>query len=271
MGAATADPEPMICKRRRIGMLEACLVLSMIALLAQLFPEIRRAWHEWPVAGRLTPGHTNIALRDLTCEIRYMVYLPLGYSSKKRWPLLLYLHGSGERGDDLDRVSKCGPNFHIGRGYGLPLIVVSPQCPKPQSWDTEQLLALLDQVESRFSVDRERVYVAGFSMGGYGTWELASAAPKRFAAIVPVAGGGRIETSSELANLPIWAFHGDEDKTVPIEGTTKIIEAIQTAGGKPKLTIFPKTGHGIGNQVFSRTDVYDWLLRQRRSVKQPTN
>ena len=264
MNVTVADPEPIISKRRRIGLLEACLVISMIALLAQLFPDIHRAWREWPVAGRLTPGHVNIGLHDVTVEIRYMVYLSVDYPSKKQWPLLLYLHGSGERGDDLGRLGQCGPSLHIGRGYGLPLIVVSPQCRKNQRWNSEELLALLDQIESRFSVDRDRIYVAGFSMGGYGAWELASAAPERFAAIVPVAGGGRTETSSELVNLPIWAFHGEEDKTVPVQGSTKIVEAIKQVGGKPKLTIFPKTGHHIDSQVFSRTDVYDWLLRQKR-------
>ena len=91
-------------------------------------------------------------------------------------------------------------------------------------------------------------------------------ATARFAAIVPAAGGGDVESASALAGLPIWAFHGTDDKTVPVKGSTEIVEAIRNAGGKPKLTIFPKTGHGIGNQVFSRTDVYDWLLRQKRSA-----
>jgi predicted peptidase len=264
MGAATAGPEPSICKRRRIGLLEACLVLSMIALLSQLFPDIRRAWREWPTPGRQTPGHVVIESPNARYEIPYLIYLPSDYASRQRWPLLLYLHGAGTRGDDLGRVRKCGPSLHIAHQGHLPMIVLSPQCPKDQYWDSQQLLALLDQIESKFSVDRDRVYVAGFSMGGSGTWELATAAPDRFAGIVPVAGGWPVESASALKSLPIWAFHGEEDKTVSVEGSTKIVEAIKQAGGKPKLTIFPKTGHGIDKQVFSRTDVYDWLLRQKR-------
>jgi predicted peptidase len=265
MNNAPSSAARAVLKKKRGGALEICLLLAVSALLVQLFPNFLRIWREWPTPGYQTPGCAALKTENgIPYEMRYLLYLPQNYSSETKWPLLLYLHGSGERGYDLDRVKLCGPNPLLARGLNLPMMILVPQCRPEQSWNIEQLSAFLDQMESKFSIDRDRVYVAGFSMGGNGAWQLASGASERFAGIVPVAGDGSVGNASALVNLPIWAFHGEEDKTVPAQGSTKIVEAIKQAGGQPKLTIFPKTGHHIDSQVFSRTDVYDWLLKQKR-------
>jgi predicted peptidase len=121
---------------------------------------------------------------------------------------------------------------------------------------------LLDHLGNNFSIDPTRVYLAGYSMGGYGAWSLAAAAPDRFAAIAPVSGGGDPNDAAKLSKLPIWAFHGAKDKVVPIDEDQKMVEAVRAAGGKPRLTIYSNRGHDACNITFARNDLYDWLLRQ---------
>lgn len=250
---------------RRGYWLEICLGLSLIALIAQLWPDAMRIWREWPRPGQQAPARTSLSLPGgIETEVRFLLYLPADYSSKQRWPLLLFLHGSGERGDDLERVSRFGPPRFLAGGIQLPMVVVSPQCRSDDDWHNDQLLELLDYVEKKFSIDPTRVYLAGYSMGGYGTWSLAAVAPDRFAAIVPVSGGGNPSDGSKLSKLPIWAFHGAIDTVVPITEDQKMVEAVRAAGGKPRITIYPDRGHDTCNITFERDDLYDWLLQQRR-------
>lgn len=244
--------------------LECCLAISILALMAQLGgPAVLERWRELPTPGKQTNGHFNLTKPwGGQTKIPYLVYLPADYSPNKRFPLLLFLHGSGECGNDLYKVKTCGPPAFITSAQDLPMIVVSPQCPANASWNNEPLLKLLDGMEKKFSVDPERIYVAGYSMGGTGTWEIIAAAPRRFAAAVPVAGAGEIATASRLAELPIWAFHGADDAVIPIECSKNIVDAIQHHGGKANLTILENKGHDICNFVFSQPDLYNWLLRQ---------
>jgi predicted peptidase len=250
---------------RKWGWLEVALILSIIALVVQLLPDIARAWREWPWGGWQTPGRAVVEIEQGGAwEVSYLVYLPREYSSRKQWPLLLYLHGSGERGDDLQRLRRNGPPALIDNGRHLPLVVVSPQCPKDMHWDSAQLLALLDKLEEKFSIDPARIYVTGYSMGGWGVWNLANAAPERFAAIVPVAGSAEGAQPERLLHLPIWAFHGAEDCTVPPGSCQNIVEAIRNLGGNARLTLYENQGHNIGNATFPRDDLWQWLLEQRR-------
>jgi predicted peptidase len=174
------------------------------------------------------------------------------------------LHGSGERGHDLKVTLKYGLPGMLTNGKGLPMLVLSPQCPIEHSWESAELLALLDWAEAKYSVDPDRIYVCGFSMGGYGAWRLAAEAQQRFAALVPIAGGGDEANANRLEKLPIWAFHGDQDRTLPAEQTTKMISAIESAGKTPQLSILKGEGHAIAGQVFLRRDLYEWLLARTR-------
>jgi predicted peptidase len=256
-------------KKRRFRWLEFILFVSVVSFLVQLIPDIWHIWQEWPRAGRQTPGtFWHRAAKGGWIETKYWVYLPENYSDHSEWPLLLYLHGGGDRGNDLEKSKRRGMANFIDQGKKFPMIVVSPQCPNDFAWESVPLMELLDDMEKRFSVDRQRFYVMGFSMGGHGTWNLASRKTERFAGIVPIAGRGDPEEAKKLTDLPVWAFHGQRDSVVPVEGTTKMVGAIKAAGGtKVKMTVIPQEKHGIENRILKRNDLFEWLLLQKRVEK----
>jgi predicted peptidase len=250
---------------RQIDWLEIALIVSSITLFAQLTPDMLRMWCEWPRPGKQTPGRATLITPAGNTQVQYLVYLPKDYSRRKRSPLLLFLHGAGERGNDVELVKQYGLAALIDKGKHLPLIVVSPQCRLNTGWESVQLLALLDHIEQKFSVDHDRIYLSGFSMGGFGTWNLAAAAPERFAAAVPICGGGNVNQADQLVKLPIWAFHGRHDSVIPLNATTEMVEAIRAKGGNPRLTIYDDQNHGIGELAFSSEELFKWILQQRRS------
>lgn len=199
----------------------------------------------------------------------FLLYLPKDYDAQERWPLLLFLHGAGERGNDLELVKMHGPPRLLKEGKEFPFLVVSPQCPetgdwKVNHWRPETLLALLDQIVARYKVDSDRVYVTGLSMGGFGVWALAAQAPERLAAIVPICGGGDPAWAARLARLPIWAFHGAQDSVVPLAGSQRMIDAVRSQGGEVKFTIYPGVDHDSWTETYANPKLYEWLLQQRR-------
>lgn len=202
-----------------------------------------------------------------TVHTRYLLHLPAGYENqkRKRWPLVLFLHGAGERGADLELVKTHGPPKLVAAGQQFPFILVSPQCRDDEWWDVETLTALLDTLARQYRVDPKRIYVTGLSMGGYGAWALALAYPDRFAAIVPICGGGRTLLAKKIARLPIWAFHGAQDDTVPLEQSKRMIAALRRAGNKQaRLTIYPDAGHDSWTETYANPALYRWLLKQQR-------
>jgi predicted peptidase len=214
-------------------------------------------------------------------ELHYLLHLPQGYdrsAKDKSWPLILFLHGAGERGSDLELVKKHGPPKLIAAGKDIPAVVVSPQCPTDQWWNdhVEGLLALLDDVARKHNVDPNRVYVTGLSMGGYGTWALLSRAAERFAAAIPICGGGTRVGLQRAMNTPIWAFHGDADPLVPVDESTRLVEALKSRGAQNvKITIYPGVKHDSWTQTYDDPAVWEWLFAQKRSgpgiVKQLEN
>jgi predicted peptidase len=207
--------------------------------------------------------------RQVTVTFDYLLYLPKDYDRQESWPLLLFLHGAGERGDDLELVKRHGPPKLIAEGQDFPFIVVSPQCPKDQRWQPVELAALLDEIVEKHNVDEDRIYVTGLSMGGYGTWALASYLPKRLAAIVPICGGGETHWARGFAHLPVWAFHGAKDTAVPLERSEQMIEALKKRGGDPKLTVYPEAEHDSWTEAYANPEIYEWLLQQRRTEPSP--
>jgi predicted peptidase len=201
-------------------------------------------------------------------QMDYLIYLPPDYDKQPKWPLLLFLHGSGERGTDLQKVKVHGPPKLIAAGKQFPCIVVSPQCPEDQWWEPIELVALLDDLASKYKVDADRVYVTGLSMGGFGTWRLAMYAPNRLAAIAPICGGGETYWSKKISGIPVWAFHGAKDDGVPLERSQAMIDAIKKVGGNPKLTIYPEAGHDSWTETYNNPELYDWLLAQKRKGTQ---
>jgi predicted peptidase len=252
---------------RRWGWLEAALVVSLLLLLAQLFPSIKQTWDKWPSADTQVSGtFWHQTSSGGWSEIRYCLYLPKDYGSNSNWPLLLNLHGSGDRGSDLSIVRKHGLPAMIDKGKKLPMIVVSPQCHSDLSWNEMPLPELLEEMQRKFHVDQQRIYVIGYSMGGFGAWNLAEKIPDQLAAIIPICGGGNTQAAANLVNLPIWAFHGQHDNVVPTEATTEMVTAIEAAGSKKvRMTIFPNEKHGIYDKVLKHNEMFDWLMAQKNS------
>jgi len=201
--------------------------------------------------------------RTVGCD--FLLFLPPGHDAGgRRWPLILFLHGAGERGSDLGLVKKHGPPKIVEQRPDFPFIVVSPQCPSGEVWDNDALVELLDEVTGNYPVDEGRVYLTGLSMGGFGTWELACAHPSRFAAIAPVCGGGRGLLAHKLRGVPVWAFHGARDEVVPLAASQRMVDAVNAAGGNAKLTVYPDAGHDSWTETYANPALYDWFLKHRR-------
>jgi len=206
--------------------------------------------------------------KELSCK--YLLFLPEGYGKgEQKWPLMMFLHGAGERGSDLNLVKKHGPPKIVESRKDFPFIVVSPQCPADDWWTekTEVLIHLLDEIEGWYKVDTERVYLTGLSMGGYGTWALASEHPERFAAVVPICGGGKRFMAWRLKDVPVWAFHGGKDNVVPVKESEDMVEAVKGRGGDAKLTVYPEAGHDSWTATYDNPELYDWLLKHRKGGK----
>jgi len=201
----------------------------------------------------------------------YLLHVPPDYSRRERYPLILFLHGSDERGSDVTIVKRHGLAKIVERDSDFPCITVSPQCPEHQDWlmQADALLLLLDEVTRRLAVDVARVYLTGLSMGGYGAWYLGSEHSERFAAVVPVCGGfnpmlGYPERAAGLRYTPVWAFHGAQDRWVAVSETRALVRALRQAGGHPKLTIYPNAGHDVWTRTYNNPALYRWLFKQRR-------
>lgn len=210
-----------------------------------------------------------------TVSIGYLVSLPDGYDTDRgrRWPVVFFLHGAGERGDDLEKNRVHGPFKELAKGRKIPAIVIAPQCPTGDWWASEKMLSVLkglfDNVERSYRVDRKRQYLTGLSMGGFGTWALGQRYPKRFAALAPICGAAIAPPSdvSKVAVLkdePIWTVHGDADPTVPVQGTRDLVAALRSAGSRVRYDEIPGGGHDVWTQTYSQDAFWEWLLAQKR-------
>lgn len=202
-----------------------------------------------------------------TVSLNYLLYLPPDYEAHDSWPLILFLHGRGERGDNLELVKKHGLPKKLESGESLPFVIISPQCPAGSYWTEEldALNALLDDVLANLKVDARRVYLTGLSMGGSGTWYLAARYPQRFAAIVPICGvGNRIAAQERLQYMPVWVFHGDADPIIPISESEKMVEALQSVDGNVRFTVYPGVEHDSWTAAYNTPELYDWFLSHSR-------
>jgi pimeloyl-ACP methyl ester carboxylesterase len=226
---------------------------------------------------RLGPEGKNIAwwyglkkqIGDLT-PYRYLVHVPeekQGASAGK-FPLILFLHGSGERGDDLSVVAVHGPPKILKAEpdweFKDQFIVVSPQCQNGERWNPLQLRDLLDEVMAKYPVDPDHVYVTGLSMGGFGSWELAEWFPERFAAAVPICGAGDPFDAQRIVDIPTWVFHGGRDGSVPIEDAYEMVQRLRDLHGRVRFTVYPEYGHNSWEPAYDDADVYAWMLAQKR-------
>lgn len=209
-------------------------------------------------------------------DVPLMLYTPRDYSAESKWPLVLFLHGlgeSGDGGDELEKVKVHGPCKQVAAGKHFPFVLIAPQNPRPdtyekvkKAWPPELLAALLDRVESDLSIDSSRIYVTGLSMGGFGSWNLACAQPKRFAAVAPICGGGDVTKVNEaMVQTPVWAFHGEDDNVVPVQRSIEMVDALRAVGGDVRLTVYPGVNHGSWQQTYENPMFYDWLLGCKRA------
>jgi len=228
-----------------------------------------------PAAPRVQTVKTYHFRKVHKATLKYLLFLPKGYEADKakRWPLMLFLHGAGERGNDIGKVTTHGPPKIVAQNPDFPFILVSPQCPEGQSWSTDALLGLLEDVVRKLRVDSHRVYLTGLSMGGYGTWDLGMKYPERFAAIVPICGGGELisvllangSKGQALKSLGVWAFHGGKDPVVPTEESQRMVGILKKIGAQDvKLTIYPEAGHDSWTETYNNPELYQWLLSHER-------
>jgi predicted peptidase len=226
---------------------------------------------EKPTPGRQVEQALAVKGQDKLAA-RYLLFLPKNYEAKadKAWPLILFLHGRGESYGPLSLVKKWGPPRIVEKNADFPYIVVSPQCPGKERWSQPRqqqiLVDLLDDVLKKYRINKDRVYLTGLSLGGYGSWTLAAAHPDRFAAVVPICGGGDPKDAERLKSLPIWVFHGDKDGAVPIARSQQMVDAIRKAGGtKVRFTTLEDFGHNSWSAAYASPGLYEWLDRQKIS------
>lgn len=209
----------------------------------------------------------------------YCLWVPPEYSADKAWPVILFLHGSGERGDDglLQTDVGIGTAIRRNRHFGQALVVM-PQCRRDHLWDgvmADMALKCVEQTSREYHLDPDRVYLTGLSLGGYGAWTMGARLSHQLAAVAPVCGfWGRpnvpLQTEAmqhelqNLAKLPIWAFHGKLDKSVPVERTRELVAAVKLAGGDVRYTEFADGEHAVWDRVYQDPEFWKWLLAQRR-------
>ena len=200
-------------------------------------------------------------------SVNYVLHFPDGYqNSKQNWPLVVFLHGSGERGNDLSKVSIHGPLKYINEGNTLNGVILAPLCPEKEIWDNDVLYALIKNVVKKNNIDKSRIYLTGLSMGGYGTWNLALTHQELFAAVAPICGPIMFNFTEKAANLkdkPVWVFHGEKDSVVPITSSKSMVEAIKESGGNPKFTIYPDAGHDSWSIPYNDPGFYNWMFSQK--------
>jgi predicted peptidase len=252
--------------------LSAPALLLALSACNSLQPEEASSPQTMQTAKQFIPSKTQ------TRALKYLLFLPKDYNAKSstRWPLILFLHGVGERGADVRKVAIHGPPHYVADHPEFPFILVSPQCPVGEHWSNEILLALLDEVTRTYAVDPRRIYLTGLSMGGYGAWELGLSYPEKFAALAPICGGGQLVTvmlssrdkPQALKTLPVWVFHGAKDPVVPLEESQRMVDALKKVGVKEvKFTNYPDTGHNSWTKAYDDLELYSWFLNQERITR----
>lgn len=253
----------------------ALLVTASVAALTGCNTVVDRESSSALTPTMQTPQHFRKTITR-TAELDYLLFLPEGYkkSDAKKWPLMLFLHGAGERGTNVEKVAVHGPPKIVKTKKDFPFVLVSPQCPADRVWRDDELLALLDNVIARHKIDTNRVYLTGLSMGGYESWSLGTKYPERFAAMAPICGGGEQiavllssrQKKAALNSLGVWAFHGAKDPVVPLEESQRMTNALMRAGCKDvKLTVYPEDGHDSWTHAYEEPEIWNWFLAHSRA------
>lgn len=203
-------------------------------------------------------------------SVKYQLFLPHDYKSKtdNDYPLILFLHGVKKRGEDISMLDGYGLTWIAESKQDFPFIVVTPQCPSDSNWALEyhSIIALVNEIITNYRIDSDRIYVTGFSMGGNGTWDFASRSSEIFSAAVPISGWFDSEKAMLLKDVPIWAFHCEDDDIVSVSGTKDMVKALISIAGNVKFTYYSglKHDHRVMHETFNNAELYTWLLNQKR-------
>jgi predicted peptidase len=246
------------------------------------------------LAGLLHADSSGLVLEKRTYTdakgqtLPYRLLKPKDYDPKQMYPLVVFLHGAGERGTDNEKqLIHVVPEFAKEENRKrYPCFLIAPQCPSKDKWvevdwraDTHRqpaepaepmrlTLELIEAMRKEFSIDARRIYVTGLSMGGYGTWDVLARRPELFAAGVPICGGGDEATAATIAKIPIWVFHGANDNTVKVECSRRMVEALKKAAGHPEYTEYPDEGHLSWVPAYKSPELFAWLFDQRRAASE---
>ncbi len=217
-------------------------------------------------------------------KLPYRLLKPAGYDGEKSYPLVIFFHGAGERGTDNVKQLVHGMSDFASDDVmkAHPAFVIAPQCPTGDQWvdvpwsadshtmpkspttPMRQSFELIDALRKEFSIDENRIYVTGLSMGGFGAWDAVQRRPKQFAAALPICGGGDAALAKSIAHVPIWVFHGDKDGAVKVSRSRDMVNALKKAKGQPRYTEYPGVGHNSWAATYANRKIYDWLFAQRR-------
>ena len=244
----------------KFALVVVCLLVSIVVARG----EAPAAGKQVAVAAATTVKvKTEDGEREVT--LRYLLYLPGDYEAKpaEKWPLVLFLHGSGERGEDIEKVKIHGPPKLVSQGKTFPFVLVSPQCPTGSRWGAEELSKLVDELTNTYRIDRQRLYVTGLSMGGSGTWSLVAAYPDKFAAAMPMCGRGDLEAVEKLAKTPIWVLVGAKDSERTVQNCQEMAAALAKAGCKGRFTLYVELPHDCWTVTYNNPETYEWLLSHR--------
>ncbi|MPQ47674.1 prolyl oligopeptidase family serine peptidase [Marinifilum sp. N1E240] len=196
--------------------------------------------------------------------VKYLEYFPEINEGDENLPLLIFLHGMGERGDDLTKLKLHGPPSFLDEKKDFPFITISPQCPDTIYWNEEILLPFYEEIIAKYLIDKKRIYLTGLSMGGFGTWESIVAKPDLFAAAAPICGGGDPSKLKAVKSMPIWVFHGAKDQVVPLLRSEEMVNKLKEVGSKVKFTIYPEATHDSWTETYANPKLYDWLLSHQK-------
>lgn len=205
-----------------------------------------------------------------TAKYDYALYLPKDYSTNttKKYPLIIYLHGSSQRGNDLEKLKGYGLPYLVDKGQDFEFIIASPQCPSYKQWYTDNWFeTLFQELTAKYRIDISRVYLTGVSMGGYGTFITALDFPDIFAAIVPLCGGVTDKDLTRLCNIskvPVWTFHGTADYVIPISETERVETGLKKCKGNIQFTRLEDEGHQIHYLYEQKPEIYEWLLKHKK-------
>jgi predicted peptidase len=235
------------------------------------------------IAQRQPPAFKKLVHVHKRDSLPYGLLEPMNLVKGQKYPLVIFLHGASERGTDNDKHLKhIQILFNYNTFNKFPCYVFAPQCPRGEVWSQmmfgksfsttptrpmELAMQMIEKIAMQYPIDHTRIYITGVSMGGFGTWDLIARLPYRFAAAVPICGGGDPETAAKIKHIPIWAFHGAEDPTVPPESSRKMIHALQDLGALPGYSEFPGIAHSSWHQAYKEPHLMPWLWKQKLKFK----